>query len=59
MKTYRVRLILEELAPEESEKFPGLCVHQLEAFQVRTYETEEEALALFEAAQDILHQKLN
>lgn len=59
MKTYQVRLVLEELAPEESERFPALCRHQLETHQVRTYETEEEGRTLFEAAQEILHRELN
>ena len=59
MKTYQVRLVLEELEPEKSEKFPGLCRHQLETDIIHTYETEEEARALFETAQDTLHQKLN
>lgn len=59
MKTYEIRLILEELEPEKSKKFPGLCVQQLETYQLRSYETEEESRALFEAAQDFLHREFN
>ena len=55
MKTYQVRLVLEETEYVGSQ----LCRHQLRIYQVRTYETEEEGRALFEAAQDILHRELN
>ena len=51
MKIYQVRLVLEEITDNRS-------MYQIETHQVRVYETEEEGRALFEAAQDLLHQRL-
>lgn len=52
MKTFQVWLVLEETEDDAP-------LHQLQTYQVRTYETEEEGEALFEAAQEILHRELN
>lgn len=55
MKTYQIRLVLEELEPEKSQRFPSLCVRQLETFQVSIKETEEEGQKAFEVVRALLH----